>query len=397
MGAAVNEGEVRHGSIPRRDAQRRDRMRVLQLGKYYYPYMGGIENHLYLLCNEIKSRVDLEVIVCNSALTRVAESLDDVPITRCPQVLQVASTSICPTMPLELSRRSYEILHIHFPHPMGVMSYLASRKPRGHQVVITYHSDIVRQEELLRLYAGFMRRMMDRSAAIICTSPNYVETSRTLSRYRDKCRIIPYGIDLGQFTPTPAIQAEAAGIRARYGGPLLLGVGRLIYYKGFEYAIEALKHVTRDARLLVVGEGALRGRLEAHARECGVAERVHFLGNIHNRELTPYYYASDVFVFPSIARSEAFGIVQLEAMACGRPVVNTSLDSGVPYVSRDQESGLTVPARDALALARAVNSLLENPGHAKRLGEGGRRRVESDFSKEVMSERILALYRELVA
>src|ERR1051326_3134911 len=221
-------------------------MTILQLGKYYYPYMGGIENHLYLLCNEIKARVPLEVIVCNSALRTAHDSIDGVAVTRCAELINVASTSLCPSMPMALSRRQYEIIHFHFPHPMGVMSYLASFKPRAHQVIVTYHSDIVRQENLLKLYAPFMRRVMDRAAAIICTSPNYIDSSTVLAQYRDKCRVIPYGIDLDQFTATPEIEAAARKIRARYQGPLLLGVGRLIYYKGFEYVIEAMRDIKAD-------------------------------------------------------------------------------------------------------------------------------------------------------
>ncbi|MEW6731287.1 MAG: glycosyltransferase [Acidobacteriota bacterium] len=369
-------------------------MRVLQLGKYYYPYMGGIENHLYLLCNEIRQRVPLEVVVCNSVPRTAHESIEGVSVIRCGELFNVASTSLCPTMPLMLSRQQYEIIHFHFPHPMGVMSYLASRKPSAHKVVITYHSDIVRQERLLKFYAPFMRRVMDRAATIICTSPNYIESSEMLQSYRDKCRVIPYGIDLTQFTETEKIHAAAVAIRARYRGPLLIGVGRLIYYKGFEYVIEAMRDI--DAQLLIIGDGPLRSRLEVRARDCGVAERVHFLGEIHNQEITPYYYASDLFVFPSIARSEAFGIVQLEAMACRLPVVNTALDSGVPFVSRNEESGLTVEPKNSHAFAQAVNRLLADPAWMRRLGEAGRRRVEKEFSKEVMAAHIINLYQELL-
>jgi glycosyltransferase involved in cell wall biosynthesis len=369
-------------------------MRILQLGKYYYPYMGGIENHLYLLCNELKSQAELEVVVCNTRARTESDMYEGVSVTRCCELLNVASTSLCPSMPLALSRRQYDILHFHFPHPMGVMSYLASLKPRAHRIVITYHSDIVRQERLLKLYSPFMRQVMDRAAAIICTSPNYIESSATLSAYKDKCRVIPYGIDLSQFVARREDEAEAANIRARYGGPLLIGVGRLIYYKGFEYAIQAMRLI--KAQLLIVGDGPLRGSLEKLARDSGVSDQVHFLGEIDNRALMPYYYASDIFVFPSIARSEAFGIVQLEAMACSRAVVNTALDSGVPFVSRHEESGLTVEPKSPEALARAVNALLENREWMKRLGEAGRRRVETDFSKEVMTSRIVELYREVL-
>src|SRR5262245_53799618 len=130
-------------------------MRVLQLGKYYYPYMGGIENHLYTLCNELSPHLAVEAIVCNSERRTVDESVNGVRVTRCAQVTDVASVSLCPAMPLTLSQRDYTILHNHFPHPMGELSYLASKKPASHKVVVTYHGDIVRQERLLKLYSPF--------------------------------------------------------------------------------------------------------------------------------------------------------------------------------------------------------------------------------------------------
>jgi glycosyltransferase involved in cell wall biosynthesis len=253
---------------------------VLQIGKYYYPYMGGIENHLYLLCNELKNRVALEVVVCNDERQTVNEVVEGVRVTRCGQVTNVASTSLSPQMPLVLSRRRYRIIHFHFPNPMGVMAYLTSTKPGPHKVVVTYHSDIVRQENLQKIYAPFMHRVLNQAAVIICTSPNYLDSSATLARYRQKCQVIPYGIDISQFGLTPTIEAQATALRQQYRGPLLLAVGRLIYYKGFEYLITAMRNI--DAELLLIGDGPLREELERLARECGVAERVHFLGEIHN-------------------------------------------------------------------------------------------------------------------
>jgi rhamnosyl/mannosyltransferase len=357
--------------------------------------MGGIENHLYLLCSELKHEVDLEVVVCNTRATNVREQVEGVPVTRCARIGHLSSTSLCPTMPIELSWHDYDLIHLHFPHPVGVMSYLASRTPRRHAVVVTYHSDIVKQERLLKVFRPFMHRVLSRADRIICTSPNYLDTSVDLARHRDRCVVIPYGIDLGQWQRTPAVEAKAREIRARYGAPLLIGVGRLIYYKGFEHLVRAMREV--DAKLLIVGEGLLRGALESLARDCGVADRVHLVGEIHNQEIMPYYLASDAFVFPSVARSEAFGIVQLEAMACGLPVVNTLLDSGVPFVSRDGETGITVPPSDPGALATAIRALLADPGRRFALGAAARRRVEREFRKETMAARVSRLYSDLCA
>jgi rhamnosyl/mannosyltransferase len=367
---------------------------VLQLGKYYHPYRGGMETHLQQLCERLAPRVDLDVVVSNTGPRTVVERVGPVRVTRCLEAAHVASTSLCPTLPWFLSRARYDLLHVHFPHPMGVMAYLASRKPRHHRVVITYHSDIVRQERLLKLYAPFMHRVMDRADAILCTSPDYIDGSPTLGRYREKCRVVPLGIDPSPFAPTEATLRRASELRARLGGPLVLGVGRLIYYKGFEYLVEALRSV--DARLVLVGEGPLRAELEAKARALGVAERVHFAGGVSSEELPAYFHACDVFALPSVARSEAFGLVQLEAMACGKPVVNTALDSGVPFVSRHEESGLTVPPGDEVALAGAMRRMLASPEQRKAWGEAGRARVLAEFSQARMGQRVLDVYREVL-
>ena len=366
-------------------------MKVLQLGKYYPPYMGGIESHLRQLCGEIKSKVDLDVVVCNAELREVDEEVEGVRVHRCAELAKVASTSLCPTMPLVLSRRDYDILHIHFPHPMGVMSYLASKKPRNHRIIVSYHSDIVRQKKLLLAYQPFMDLVLSHASAILCASPNYIQSSPSLARYRDKCEVVSYGIDLAHYEMTPEILTRAAAIRERIGSPLFLSVGRLVYYKGFEHAIVALRDLP-DAKLVIVGEGPLQDSLEACAREAGVRERVHFERGVSDAELVAYYVACDAFILSSVARSEAFAIVQLEAMACSRPVVNTNLDSGVPFVSRHEESGLTVPPEDPKALAAACARLLADDVWRRELGARGRRRVEAEFTKEKMAAAVLDIY-----
>lgn len=367
-------------------------MRVVQIGKYYYPYMGGIENHLYVLASELRTKMDLDVVVSNTGLRTQRDVVEGVAVTRCGTVARFASTSLSPSMTQELSARQYDVAHLHLPHPMGAFAYLTSRKARAHRLIVTYHSDVVRQRALMAAYAPLVDQVLRRADVVIATSPNYLETSPVLQRFRDKCVVVPYGIDLERYERTPEREEEARRIRERYGSaPLLLGVGRLIYYKGFEYAIRALARVP-DARLLLIGDGPLRPDLERTAREAGVADRVSFLGDVHNHLIAPYYLASDVYLLPSIARSEAFGIVQIEALAAGLPVINTSLPSGVPYVSRDGESGLTVPPNDPDALAAAITRLLGDAELRRRFGEAGKKRAHDDFSKETLVRRMLALY-----
>ena len=247
-------------------------VRVLELGKYYYPYMGGIEHHLYVLSNELKERVQLEVIVANTTRRTARDQVDGVSVTRCGSFAHVASTSLSASMVFELSRRPYDVLHLHLPNPMGVASYLASRKPNRHRLVVTYHSDVVRQRVLAKALAPLVERVLRRADTIVATSPNYVESSEVLQRFREKTVVIPYGIDLDLYRKTPGARDRSAGhSRAPRRGPAAARVGRLIYYKGFEVAIRALANLP-SAHLLIIGDGPLRGELEALATGLGVAD-----------------------------------------------------------------------------------------------------------------------------
>jgi rhamnosyl/mannosyltransferase len=281
-----------------------------------------------------------------------------------------------------------DIVHIHLPNPTAILSYLAS----GHRgrLVFTYHSDIIRQKVLGRAFWPVLRHALSKASAIIVGSPNYIETSPVLQRFKEKCCVIPFGIKPEEFQQVDA--SEVARLRKRYGSRIVLGVGRHVYYKGFEYLIRAMKEVR--GHLLIVGDGPLREELQREANALGLTERVTFLTDV--KDVRPFYHAVDVFALSSIARSEAFGLVQLEAMACGVPVVNTQLDSGVTFVSQHGLTGLTVPPADSHALAQAINSLLDDPARRAQLGAAGRLRVEQEFSLEKMTRRTLELYAEVL-
>lgn len=365
------------------------RLRVLHVGKFYPPYRGGMESHLQTLCDELSRLVDLTVLVSNTTRETVIDETEPFRLVRLRRVAQFAAASICPDLLGEIRAADVDIIHLHLPNPTAVLALLLS----GHKakVVVTYHSDVVRQRYLALGFHPFLTRLLNRSAAIVAASPNYIDSSSVLSAYRRQCTVIPFGIRLDELDNVDARQVQ--DIRKRFGRRIIVSVGRMVYYKGFEYLIEAMTHV--DGHLLLIGDGPLRGSLQDLIARRGLADRVSIVSGVD--DLAPYYHASELFVLPSIARSEAFGIVQLEAMACSKPVVNTQLDSGVPFVSPDGVTGRTVQPCDSQALAAAINELLDNDALRHEFGRAARRRVEQEFSVPVMVARTMQLYDDVMS
>jgi glycosyltransferase involved in cell wall biosynthesis len=367
-------------------------MKVLHVGKYYPPIPGGMERVLQLLCEGERRQVDSRVLVAGTGRTTVHEVRNGVPVTRAGSLAMIGSVGLSAALPVELLGTPRDITVLHEPNPVALVSDCVTLG-RG-PLVVYFHSEVVRAEwKYTLLYRPFLRRVLDRAARIIVASPSMAEGAEQLATYRNKCVVIPYGIDPAPLAATPAVRARAASLRGELGAPLVLFTGRLVPYKGVDVLLRSMSSV--DARLVVAGDGPLRGALEAQARAtCG--GRVTFAGTVGDEELTALYHACDVFVLPSVTRAEAFGLVQIEAMACGKPVVSTSVPSGVPWVNQHQVTGLVVPPGDADALAGALRRLLADPSLRARLGEGGRGRVACEFTAVKMAERTVALYRAVL-
>jgi len=233
---------------------------------------------------------------------------------------------------------------------------------------------------------------MKSASAIIVTSMTYRDTSIELAPYRDKCVVIPLGIDPRRFS---RVEPEmVAKIHSSFGARIVLSVGRLVPYKGFEYLIHAMSDV--NAVLLLVGDGPLKGSLQALIRETGMKEKVFLLDKIEDSLLPSFYQAASTFVMPSINRAEAFGIVQLEAMASGLPVINTSIPSGASEVSIHNQTGLTVAPCDPQALSDGINMLLEDHDLRARFGLAAKTRFYKEFTAKQMATRTIDLYRRLL-
>jgi rhamnosyl/mannosyltransferase len=377
------------------------------VNKYYAPpHLGGVE---VVVRNLAAGLVDLtgaqvRVLVCNEAGERVEETLAGVEVVRLARQFAISSAPVAVSLPgalrAELRRRGPlgleppDLINLHSPYPWGELSFLRARLDVPS--VVFYHSDIVRQQRLLTAYRPFLERFLDRVDLIVTSSPNMIEHSEFLAPRAAKCRVVAFGLPLDEIAdPAAAVLARAAAIRAAHGGrKIVLFVGRLVYYKGVDVLVRAMATVAAD--LVIIGRGPLGAELRAGAAASGISARTTFLEPQSDAELAAWYHAADVFCLPSVAASEAFGLVQIEAHAAGTPVVSTDLPTGVPYANLDGVTGLTVPAGDAAALAAALNRLLGDDELQARLGTQARARARRDFTVPRLVEQTLGVYAEAV-
>ncbi|MCS7034053.1 MAG: glycosyltransferase [Phycisphaerae bacterium] len=386
---------------------------VCHLGKYYPPAAGGIESHVQTLARaqaEAGARVRVvcvnhigrdghDVTYTRYGQSKTVEDADGpVRVTRLGRSACLARFDVIPGLPrllLDLQYSPVDIVHLHTPNPTMLLTLAGLRISKP--IVVTHHSDVIHQRFLVHVMRPLERIVYGRAAAILASSEAYADTSGVLQRYRQKLAIVPLGCNLRPFAhPSPEARASEEELRRRFGdAPLWLCVGRCVYYKGLGTAIAALRRV--PGRLMIIGQGPLREKLRSEASRLGVADRVIWQDHVSDAELVGAYRAATALWFPSNARSEAFGLVQVEAMACGCPVINTALvGSGVSWVSRDGESGLTVAPDDPEALARAARRLVDSPSLREALSEGARSRAAAEFSAERMAHRSLEVYARLL-
>lgn len=365
-------------------------MRVLHVYKDYHPVLGGIENHIRMLATgQARRGLDVTVLVTNPTGGSDDAEVEGVRVIRAKKLATLASTPLSLSLFVRISALSPDVTHLHFPYPLGEVAHLLLGRSR--RTVITYHSDVIRQRNVLRLYRPLLWQVLRRADRIIATSPQYVRSSPYLSRVAHKCEVVPLGVSIDRFTRPD--RAGAASLRSQHPGSLLLFVGRLRYYKGLDYLMDALRDV--EATLLVVGSGPMEAKWRRYAESLPWSQRIVFCGDVPDERLPAYYQACDVFVLPASERSEAFGAVQIEAMAAGKPVVSTELGTGTSFVNRDGETGVVVPAQDPRALASAINRLLGDDDLRRRMGEAGHNRAQAEFAEDVMVDRVIEVYRSV--
>jgi glycosyltransferase involved in cell wall biosynthesis len=375
-------------------------MRILQLTKRYWPHRGGVERHVRDLATGLVATGEASVEVLVAADRRESRGWNDdgVRVTTVPAYGRPLSLDLAPgylrAVGQALALRP-DVIHLHEPHPLGLLAW-AWYRHRMPPLVVTWHADIVRQRLLLPAYGPAQRWILHEAKAVITPTERHVTASAFLPTVADKCHVVPFGVDVARYIDAGAATAGDA-MRRTWGNParVVLFVGRLIYYKGLPVLLDAMAGI--DGTLVLAGEGRDRAALEAQAARLGIAGRTHFLGDVPESDLAALYHACDVFVLPSTAITEGFGLVQLEAMACGKPVVSTRLPTGVAVVNRHGVTGLTVPPGDVGALGDALNRLLHDRALATAYGTMARRRVLESFSRERMVADTFALYRSVTS
>jgi rhamnosyl/mannosyltransferase len=370
-------------------------LKILQHVKSFHTTHGGVERVVEELVPELNRFPDVETdILCQGREHRDYALLGKGRVIQAKTDLELAAASLSRN-DFRAWRRiaaNYDIVHVHLPWPQSNLNLFLKRFDGA--VVVHWHSDIVRQR---LLYAGFqwLERWLLRRADRICvTSPKLLQESAALEGFRDKALSIPIGMP----ESTHVISDEdIEALRNRYGGKaIVFALGRLVTYKGFEYLVRAASTLRDDAVVLIGGEGPLRGALESLAGELGVAGRVKLLGHLSGRDVELHMRACTAFCLPSVQKSEAFGIVQIEAMRAARPVISTRIHgSGVDWVNQDGVTGYTVPTEDPAALAQSLARVAGDAALASRLGANGRKRYEELFTARGMAAKTREVYLSL--
>ena len=388
------------GKTAESTSSERTSIRVLHAAKLFPPPFGGIETVLERLTQglcELDPLLHLDILATHPTTSSSTERYDGrLKVSEIRSIFQIARTPIAPGYLKALNQSSADLVHFHFPYPWAELSFLFSSLKKPY--IISYHSDIVKQKTLLKIWKPFMNRFLSGAARIVVASPHIIRSSPVLNgSLSKKTEVIPYGIDTAYFQSTNNTIEEALGLRVEVAGakPLLFFLGRLVYYKGINILIEAMKNL--DAHLIIGGDGPLRNELENLVRRSGLTSKVTFAGNIPTEELRKYYQAADLFVLPSTDTSEAFGMVMLEAHASGIPVISTDLPTGVVFVNQHNKTGLCVRAQDSIALAVGFQMLLNNPILRSEMGAFAKKRAGEEFDTRIMSKRYYELYKKVLA
>lgn len=368
-------------------------MRVLHFFKTYWPdTFGGVERTIHALAKGGRAHgIEADVLTLSPKPKSAPFDFDGHRVTQVKCDLDVASTGFSRQAFGAFRRLAKEadVINYHFPWPFMDMVELAV--PHGKPVVVTYHSDIVKQKLLLKLYSPLMHRFLSRADQIIATSPNYLASSPVLQRHREKVKVVPLGLDEGDYPPADSARVEQW--RQRFPGGFFLFVGVLRYYKGIHILYEAAK-LTNLPIVVIGGGGGAEAEYQDRAKADGL-NNLHFLGPLEDIDKTALLTLCRALVFPSHLRSEAFGLSLVEAAMAGKPMISCEIGTGTSYVNLNGETGLTIVPADPQALGTAMRRLWQDEELCMEYGTAARKRYEAMFTAERMVQSYAEIYRQL--
>lgn len=373
------------------------KIKILQVNKLYYPEIGGIEKTLQQLSEGLNElpEIDLKVLVCQKKGRGKTELVNGVKIHRSGSVGVLSSVPI--SFPFlwkfKMMAKDRDIIQLHLPFPLGDLACLLSGY-KG-KVIAFWHSDVVKQKKWMVLYRFIMELFLKRADLILVGAQGIADGSKYLKPYLGKCKVVPFAVE-NQILTSGKAYLDRHGYNRKHQALRFLFVGRLVYYKGCSVLLEAMARLNEPVVLTVVGSGDLEADLIAQCRELAIENRVEFAGNVSSEKIKQYFEEADVFVLPSIERSEAFALVQLEAMAYGIPIINTNLPSGVPEVSIHMQTGYTVEPNDVEELVKAMDWMATHSDERIAMGMGARKRVENIYTQEQMISNSMKAYYSLL-
>jgi glycosyltransferase involved in cell wall biosynthesis len=376
-------------------------MKILQTNKAYYPKVGGIETTITTLSEGLVKNfgAELDVLTCNQKINfrKVIKVINGVNINYLPTYQFFASLPISPSYFNEIKKYSGDILHIHEPFPLADISLLSNPtlRKKFSKIIVTWHSDIVRQKWVLTIYKKYLERFLHIVDKIIISNPNLIDNSEYLPNFREKIEIIPIGVDLTWVDSCQKSNTMADEIKFSNDSLMILFVGRLVYYKGIEYLIDAINLVP-NINLTIIGSGPLKNKIAKKIKFYNLSSRVTLIPEADEITLRSYFKACDIFILPSVEKSETYGIVQIEAMACGKPIICTDIGTGTTFINQNNLTGLVVKPRNSKELSGAIIKLIDDNQLRKKFGEIGKIRAFQEFTSNKMVERTFLLYQKLL-
>jgi rhamnosyl/mannosyltransferase len=365
-------------------------MKILQISKLYYPHVGGVEKIAQQISESLKENFKISVLCCRKKGKHKKENINGV------EVIKASSLGMFWGMPLSFSFlkilkkivNDFDIIDYHYPFPLADLAiYLF--KPKN-KLIVHYHSDIVRQKLLNFLIKPLTLNTLRRADKIIVSNPNIIETSPYLKKFKDKCEVIPFGVDIEKFQVIERKKNQK--IKTKYGD-FALFVGRLNYYKGVRYLIEAIEKVNLNLVIIPsTRNDPQRKLLEKRVEELNLKNKVFFIDGVQGDDLIKFYQTCKLFVLPSIFKSEAFGIVLIEAMACGKPLISTELGTGTSYVNKNKTTGYVVKPKDSKVIARAIQEIIQNQEKYQQMCLNSLKRSKEKFSLDEMIAKTKELY-----